>query len=78
MSNSYDPLEYTPPGSLSMEFSGQEYWSGLPVPSPGDLPDAGIEPRPSTLPADSLPCEPPTNNGKFLKSWEYHTNLPVC
>ena len=33
----------------SMEFSRQEYWSGLPFPSPGDLPDSGIEPRPPTL-----------------------------
>ena len=55
----------------------QEYWSGLPVPSPGDLPDAGIEPMSPTLPADFLLCEPPTNSGKFLKSWEYH-NLPAC
>ena len=40
---------------LSMEFSRQEYWSGLPFPSPGDLPDAGIEPRSPALWADSLP-----------------------
>ena len=44
---------------LSMEFSGQEYWSGLPFPSPGDLPDPGIEPRSLALQADSLPSEPP-------------------
>ena len=37
----------------SMGFSGQEYWSGLPLPSPGELPDAGIEPRFPTLQADS-------------------------
>ena len=38
------------PGRLqSMEFSGQEYWSGLPFPSPGDLPDPGIEPRSPAL-----------------------------
>ena len=40
---------------LSMEFSRQEYWSGLPFPSPADLPDAGIEPRSPALWADSLP-----------------------
>ena len=34
---------------LSMEFSSQEYWSGLPLPSPGDLPDPGIKPRSSAL-----------------------------
>jgi len=42
-----------------MEFSRQEHWSGLPFPSAGDLPDPGIEPKPPTLQADSLPSEPP-------------------
>ena len=45
--------------SLSMGFSRQEYWSGLPFPSPGDLPDPRIEPRSPALQADSLPSEPP-------------------
>ena len=40
--------------SLSMGFSRQEYWSGLPFPSPGDLPDPGIEPGSPTLEADAL------------------------
>ena len=44
---------------LSMGFSRQEYWSGLPFPSPGDLPDSGIEPRSPTLQADTLPSKPP-------------------
>ena len=39
---------------LSMEFSKQEYWSGLPFPPPGDLPNPGIEPASSALQADSL------------------------
>ena len=39
----------------SMGFSRQEYWSGLPLPSPGDLPDSGIKPGSPALPADSLP-----------------------
>ena len=43
----------------SMGFSWQEYWSGLPFPSPGDLPDPGIEPRSPALQADALPSEPP-------------------
>ena len=43
---------------LDMEFSRQEYWSGLPFPSPGDLPNPGIEPRSPALQADSLPSEP--------------------
>ena len=42
-----------------MEFSRQEYWSGLPFPSPGDLPDPGIEPGSPALQADTLPSEPP-------------------
>ena len=44
---------------LSMKFSRQEYWSGLPYPSPGDLPDPGIEPMFPALQADTLPSEPP-------------------
>ena len=43
----------------SMVFSRQEYWSGLPFPSPGDLPDPGIEPRSPTLQADALTSAPP-------------------
>ena len=42
-----------------MGFPRQEYWSGLPFPSPGDLPDPGIEPMSPALQADSLPSEPP-------------------
>ena len=45
--------------SLSTGFSRQEYWRGLPVPSPGDLPDPGIEPRSPILQAGFLPPEPP-------------------
>ena len=43
----------------SVEFSRQEYWSGLPFPSPGDLPDPGIEPGSPALQTDALPSEPP-------------------
>ena len=43
---------------LSMEFSRQEYWSGLPFPSPEDLPNLGVKPGSPTLQADSLPSEP--------------------
>ena len=49
--------------SLSMEFFRQEYWNGLPFPSPGDLPNPGIESESTVLQADYLPSEPP---GKFL------------
>ena len=43
---------------LSMGFSRQEYWSGLPFLSPGDLPNPGIEPRSPALQKDTLPSEP--------------------
>ena len=51
-----------------MEFFRQEYWSGLPGPSPGDLPHSGIEPRSPALQADSLPAKPP---GKFPADSEF-------
>ena len=44
---------------LSMGFSRQQYWSGWPFPSPGDLPNPGNEPRSPALQADSLPSKPP-------------------
>ena len=46
-------------GPLSMEFPRQEYWSGLPFPSPGDLSKPGIKPRSPVLQADALASEPP-------------------
>ena len=49
-----DPVDYTVHG-----FSRPELWSGWPFPSPGNLPDPGIEPRSPALQADSLPAEPP-------------------
>ena len=58
-----------------MDFSRQEYWSGLPFPSPEDLPSPGIEPCSPTLRADCLPAEPPgkpkTHDGSAVK------NLPA-
>ena len=47
---------------LSMEFCRQEFWSGLPFPSPGDLPNSGIEPRSPTVQADNIHLK------EFLKS----------
>ena len=49
-------IAHQPP--LSMGFSRQEYWSGLPFPSPGDLPNPGTEPGSPALQADALPSEP--------------------
>ena len=50
-------VDYQAPSSMG--FSRQECWSGLPFPSPGDLPDPGIKPGSPTLQADALPSEPP-------------------
>ena len=61
-----DPCGLAHQAPPSMGFSGQEYWSGLPFPSPGDLPDPGIESRSPTLQAASLPSEPP-GKPKLLK-----------
>ena len=52
----------------SMGFSRQECWSGLPFPSPGDLPNPGIEPRSPALRADALPSEPPGRGYPIGKS----------
>ena len=56
---------------LSLGFSRQEYWSGLPFPSPGDLPDPGIEAGSPALEAYALTSEPP---GKPLFLQRSHTN----
>ena len=60
---------------LLMGFSKQRYWSGLPFPSPGDLPDPGIKPWTPTLQADSLPAELPGKHIKEkYKGWDKHIN----
>ena len=64
----------TPP---SMGFSRQVYWSGLPFPSPGDLPDPGIEPRSPAFQADALNSDPPgkpiPKKGNAKECSNYHT-----
>ena len=62
--------------SPSMGFSRQEYWSGLPFPSPGDLPDPGIEPGSPALGTDALTSEPrgtPQEHSTELKN-----RIPAC
>ena len=54
-----DPWTAARQAPLSMGFPRQEYWSGLPLPSPGHLPDPGIEPGSPALQVGSLPSEPP-------------------
>ena len=60
----------------SMGFSRQEYWSGLPFPSPGDLPDPGIEPKSPTLQADTLTSAPPGKPLLSLKSGQLYFQCP--
>ena len=60
----------------SMGFSGQEHWSGLPFPSPGDLPKPGIKSRPSILQADTLPFEPGKPLGR--RRWWRKASGWVC
>ena len=57
--------------SPSMGFSRQEYQSGLPFPSPGDLPNPGIEPRSPTLQADVLPSELPQKWQKIVEHYPW-------
>ena len=70
--------------SLSMGFSRQEYWTGLPFPSPRALPDPGIKPRSPALQADTLPSEPPPYNSfsTFQPWWTFkkanQIMLPSC
>ena len=59
MSDSATPWTVAYHASPSMGFSRQEYWSGLPFPPLGDLPNPGIEPQSPTLQTDALPSEPP-------------------
>ena len=59
----------------SMGFSRQECWSGLPLPSPGDLPDPGVKLGSPTLQADALPSEPPGKPYKLKGSISYSYEL---
>ena len=66
-------MDYSQQAAPSMEFSRQEYWSGLSFPSPGDLPDPGMELGSATLQADTLPSEP---HGSHFH--EYNNTLTYC
>ena len=77
MSGSCDPMDCSLPGSSVHGISQQEYWSGFPFSSPGDLSDPGIEPGPPAQQTDSLPTELPgkpwssgaVNTCKVVTSW---------
>ena len=77
MSDSVTPQTIACQGPLSLEFFRQNYWSGLPFPSPGDLPNPGLEPGSPGLQADSLLIEPP-GKFKFMLYIFYHNRKKVC
>ena len=56
---------------LSMGFSRQEYWSGLPLPSPGDFPDPGVEPRSPALVGELFTTEPPAKPKRLVLLFIY-------
>ena len=66
-----DPMDCTGQASLSMGFPRPEYRSGLPFPSPGELPNPGIEPRSPILQADTLLSEPPWRQSKGISRVDY-------
>ena len=59
-------------------FSRQEYWSGLPCPPPGDLPNPGIEPRSPALQVDSLPIEPPGKPLIIARKMQIKARISYC
>ena len=63
-----DPIDCSPQVPLSMRLSRQEYWSGLPCPPLGDLPDAGIEPGAPALQVDSLPLSHRGSSAELKRS----------
>ena len=71
-SDSVTPWTVAHHAPLSMGFSRQEYWSGLPFPFPGDLPDPGIEPRSPRLQAEALTSVPPGKPLNFIASLNQH------
>ena len=64
------PMDCSPLGPLSMGFSRQKYWSGMPFPTPGDLPNPGVEPR--------SPVPPALAGRSFTTSAAWEAHVPVC
>ena len=72
-----DTMNYSHQAPLSMKFSRQEYWSGLPCPLPGDLPNPGIEPGSSALQADYLPSDSSGSPG-YVTTPQKREYIHVC
>ena len=70
------PMGFSLQAPLSMGFSRQEYWSGLPCPRPGDLPNSGTKPRSPALQADSLLSEPQSSTVKPCST--PHMTFSLC
>ena len=76
VSDGFNPLDCSPLGSSVLGFSRQECWSGLPSPTPRDLPNSGIEPTSPALQVDSLPFEPFQGRwGSVIRKEEGWTSL---
>ena len=73
---SWTPWTVAQQAPLSTGFSRQEYWSGLPFPPPGDLPNPGIKPKSPISQADSLPSEPPGKPSTPLKAALWPLTIP--
>ena len=73
---SWTPWTVAQQAPLSTGFSRQEYWSGLPFPPPGDLPNPGIKPKSPIPQADSLPSEPPGKPSTPLKAALWPLTIP--
>ena len=61
-----DPMDCSPQGPLSMKFSRQAYWSGLPFPSPGDLLHPEVKPKSPALAGGFFPTEPPGQPRSYI------------
>ena len=76
ISDSCNPMDCNLPGSyVLMGLSRQEYWNGMSFPSPGNIPDPGIEARSPTLQADSLQTEPRVKENKNILNRLYTNSI---
>ena len=72
-----NPMDSSPQGPLSMEFSRQKYWSELPFPTPGDLPNPGIEPMSLALAGRFFTTAPPGKPNIHLNSCQLTTTSSI-
>ena len=77
VSDSVTPWTVARQAPLSMGFSRQEYWSGFPCPSPGDLPNPGIKPGSLALQANSLQSEPPGKPNLIRERLKDHNTVKL-